>query len=863
MNSFVRFFFTGFFLCAAQGAWAVDTDKDGIADSVDPSPNDITLPGYQPLATFVGGAAYDFIGSSVDAVGDINIDGYPDFAYGNFRGVGTVISGADNSVLFLCNQDSQTLIIRGAGDVNNDGIPDVIAGGRYGVNVCSGVNGDSLLNFPIQSRDVDGVGDVNGDNYDDVVVVSNYIDKKVVVYSGIDGSEIHSYTSTGTDANPAAVTGLGDVNGNGYPDFAYSHPFSNVNGQESGTVWIKDGNTGSTLFEFNGSAGDQLGHSLGNAGDVNGDNINDLIVGVAGYNNWTGSSRIYSGANGAILHTFYPDDDGDNAGYSVAGVGDINQDGYDDVIVGAICDSNFAYCSGSARVYSGFDGAIIYTFNGTVNSDQFGWSVSSAGDVNLDGYPDILIGATYDDDNGADTGTVFLFSGKEYLKWVDTDGDGIANINDADDDNDFLPDTWEVANGTNPLIKDYTVDIGNNNGCAVTDSGIECWGNNDNGKSTPPGLVNPSKVGNGLNHACAMNNNEIVCWGANNVGQTNVPAGLGNLESLSVGHVNACAIEKHKLECWGDATTAINSTPSVSRPKEVSVGYDHACVTDSNGVQCWGDNTSGEATVPGLTNPRQISTGKNYTCVIENSGVTCWGDNANGKATPPAIAGALLLDAGDDHACVTNAVSVQCWGLNDEGQTTVPSGIKNPIAVVAGAKFSCVLDEEGVKCWGANADNQSSVPNLNIDPDQDGCKHKNDAFPLDPSECIDTDGDGIGNNADTDDDGDGLLDIYELTNGTNPLVFTTFAELNDSDGDGITDSKETAIGTNPFLADSDGDGISDDVELLTWCTNAMSQDSDGDGILDNVDAEPDGDATCTLPLNGLYKGTQFQQGVGP
>jgi hypothetical protein len=88
------------------------------------------------------------------------------------------------------------------------------------------------------------------------------------------------------------------------------------------------------------------------------------------------------------------------------------------------------------------------------------------------------------------------------------------------------------------------------------------------------------------------------------------------------------------------------------------------------------------------------------------------------------------------------------------------------------------------------------------DDDGDGVLDTADAFPLDSSETLDTDSDGIGNNADTDDDGDGLSDTAEATAGTNPLVA-------DSDGDTISDGDEVTAGTNPLLADTDGDGVND------------------------------------------------------
>ena len=143
----------------------------------------------------------------------------------------------------------------------------------------------------------------------------------------------------------------------------------------------------SQIYTFDGdSAGDELGRSVSGAGDVNGDGFDDLIVGFRG-------ARVFSGADGSIIYTFHGDSAGDQFGYSVSGAGDVNGDGFDDLIVGAQGDDNNGTTSGSARVLSGVDGSILYTFNGDSASDWFGNSVSGAGDVDGDGYADLIVGA--------------------------------------------------------------------------------------------------------------------------------------------------------------------------------------------------------------------------------------------------------------------------------------------------------------------------------------------------------------------------------------------------------------------------------------------------------------------------------------
>ncbi len=127
------------------------------------------------------------------------------------------------------------------------------------------------------------------------------------------------------------------------------------------------------------------------------------------------------------LYTFNGDSAGDNLGLSVGGAGDVNNDGHADLIVGAPPGGKNQ--GGYARVLSGKDGKILYTFNGDSAGDWFGWSVGGAGDVNKDGYPDLIVGAWGDDNNGTNSGSARVLSGKALTLTTDSHAFSLAKAN--------------------------------------------------------------------------------------------------------------------------------------------------------------------------------------------------------------------------------------------------------------------------------------------------------------------------------------------------------------------------------------------------------------------------------------------------
>ena len=264
------------------------------------------------------------------------------------------------------------------------------------------VDGDEL------GRSVAGAGDVNGDGFPDIIVgapamsTGGRIRNGVVfVYSGRDGKTLGQLEGeVSGDGLGSSVAGIGDVNQDGFDDVIVGAARADIAGKsDAGSAYVFSGKDGAKLWQTDGAAGDLLGLSVAAAGDVNRDGFPDVIVGapradIAG-NSDAGSTYVYSGRDGSTLWQFDGVGYRDLLGSSVSGAGDVNRDGYDDVILGAPGASS---SGGYAHVYSGRDGKRLLQFSGPYGGfygphHRLGTSVAAAGDVNQDGYDDVIVGA--------------------------------------------------------------------------------------------------------------------------------------------------------------------------------------------------------------------------------------------------------------------------------------------------------------------------------------------------------------------------------------------------------------------------------------------------------------------------------------
>ncbi len=212
----------------------------------------------------------------------------------------------------------------------------------------------------------------------------------------------------------SSVAGAGDVNGDGFEDVIIGEPFATVSGNyRAGSVWVYSTADGSLLHEFHGPGyKTMLGRSVAGVGDLDQDGFDDILVGMAGdtsspYTN--GAARVYSGRNGSILHEWIGPTDNCKFGYAVASAGDLDLDGVNDVLVGAPHTQVGSLVSaGSAFLLSGATGTLIQVWQGTRTAGLLGYSVASMEDLNGDLLPEILVG---EPGNAWIQGRAFMYSG--------------------------------------------------------------------------------------------------------------------------------------------------------------------------------------------------------------------------------------------------------------------------------------------------------------------------------------------------------------------------------------------------------------------------------------------------------------------
>ena len=215
-----------------------------------------------------------------------------------------------------------------------------------------------------------------------------------------------------SDAFGASVDTAGDVDGDGVEDFIVgAHKFggasTNKDGRGDFAVAVQNYGTNPKVIVFAGKDASRIkeiiqpstwlgfaAEAMAGVGDVNRDGFPDLAVGAYRANSSAGLVGVFSGKDWSLIYTFKGSAADDRFGSAVAGLGDINADGHVDIIVGATqWISSTSHGKGYARVFSGKTGKVLFMIRGDAKSDHFGGDVNCAGDVNRDGIPDFIVGA--------------------------------------------------------------------------------------------------------------------------------------------------------------------------------------------------------------------------------------------------------------------------------------------------------------------------------------------------------------------------------------------------------------------------------------------------------------------------------------
>ena len=408
-----------------------------------------------------GGKPWDFAGFSVSSAGDVNRDGIEDLivgapGYNEDAGSAYVVFGrtadfasptrlddlADPAFTrgFRIDGNAHSLLgysVASGGDLNGDGIDDLLASATneratgsaspgstyviYGRScaraVCSFPTQASLIDGSAGLRidgaaanddsgiEVDAAGDVNGDGVGDLIIGANFSEPAGIFNAG---SSFVVYGRPDVDySGPNSLGDLGSAKFGGYRLDGYSDRA-------------------------------EAGYSVSRAGDVNGDAIDDVIVGAWTENGGQGAAYVVFGSRDANRRppgslAMLDGADGfrlagsptERAGSSVSAAGDVNGDGYDDIIVGAMFASpKGQYTAGTSYVVFGhgdtfepsivlanLDGTNGFRIDGVYAGDSTGSRVNAAGDVNGDGYADVIIGAEYANYGAEATGSSYVVFG--------------------------------------------------------------------------------------------------------------------------------------------------------------------------------------------------------------------------------------------------------------------------------------------------------------------------------------------------------------------------------------------------------------------------------------------------------------------
>jgi VCBS repeat protein/FG-GAP repeat protein len=371
------------------------------------------------------GQDYALFGLRIANAGDVDADGTDDVIVAETDYTGrshkqgrvSVFSGATHALIrsHLGPQadDEFGISVTGIGDVNSDHCSDYAIGaddfssnglnsnGR--VTVFSGKDGSVLWSVDGTSTAqhlgtvVVGIDDVDGDKKPDLLIGDMW-NSKAYVYSS-NGTLIYTLQgASGSFQWCTSAAACGDLDGDGVRDFVIGDPYYTPTSTfpYPGAAHAFSAKTGTELFLFAGQNGDQLGRHVAGLGDIDGDGIPDLAMSndsAAGTGVYRGSVIVASGADGSKIWSNEGEQDWEQIGSALIGLGDFDRDGVDDYAVGAMYGGLNG--QGLVRIYSGATGGKIFEWVGTTTTltrNNLLGSALAAGDFNHDGIADLVTG---------------------------------------------------------------------------------------------------------------------------------------------------------------------------------------------------------------------------------------------------------------------------------------------------------------------------------------------------------------------------------------------------------------------------------------------------------------------------------------
>lgn len=404
-------------------------------------------PNEQPHLTYYGANPEDYFGSCVASIDDVNADGIKDFAIGAYghltnRGIVYCFKGKTNLSttpdLVVVGESVNSYFgyeISSAGDFNNDSYNDIVIAATnyngtgklyfYGgfANFPDGIIKKSIIgelnsNFGFS---IDVLEDIDNNGFNEIAVSSvdfNNSTGKVTIYESI--SDWNDTPNETTITNNIENSFFGhkiiseDINSDGFTDLLISSIGNeNISGKVEVYYGGADFDTYSDLTIEGEETHDLFGFSMSCKGDLNNDNINDLIIGSKRFNDNRGKIYIFHGSEN-FDNQFHFSIIGQNTnnlfGVSCDNIGDFNGDGIDDIAIGADGFNNYR-----GRVYIYFGGIETdmeadLILSGVEEYEHFGYNLAGVGDINNDGFDDLLIGS-YGKNNGE--GEAYIFLGSE------------------------------------------------------------------------------------------------------------------------------------------------------------------------------------------------------------------------------------------------------------------------------------------------------------------------------------------------------------------------------------------------------------------------------------------------------------------